>query len=82
LRVFQNNCSADRHSIAFLLRGSKSNRDAIGAMVRVDGQVKAVQAGSGFLSQHTKKLYFGLGASDTAKRVAVKWPSGIEQAFA
>jgi Tfp pilus assembly protein PilF len=81
IRVFQNNCSAGRHSVAFLLRGSKSNRDAIGAIVRVDGQVKAVQAGSGFLSQHTRKLYFGLGASDTAKRVEVKWPSGVAQTF-
>jgi thioredoxin-like negative regulator of GroEL len=81
VRVFQNNCAADRHSIAFLLRGSKSNRDAIGAMVRVDGQVKVVQAGSAFLSQHTKKLYFGLAASDTAKHVEVKWPSGLEQTF-
>jgi tetratricopeptide (TPR) repeat protein len=81
VRVFQNNCGGDRHSIAFSLRGSKSNRDAIGAVVEVDGKVKAVQAGSAFLSQHTKKLYFGLGASETAKRVVVKWPSGLEQRF-
>jgi Flp pilus assembly protein TadD len=81
VRVFQNNCAAARHSIAFHLRGTKSNRDGIGAEVRVDGQVKFVQAGSGFLSQHTKKLYFGLGASDTAKRVDVRWPTGELQAF-
>jgi len=79
--VFQNNCAGGRHSIAFSLRGSKSNRDAIGAIVEVDGQVKALQAGSGFLSQHTKKLYFGLGASMTADRVRLKWPSGLEQTF-
>ncbi len=81
VRVFQNNCAGDRHSIAFSLRGSKSNRDAIGAVVDVDGIVKVVQAGSAFLSQHTKKLYFGLAASTIAKRVHVKWPSGAEQAF-
>jgi tetratricopeptide (TPR) repeat protein len=81
LRLFQNNCAGDRHSIAFSLRGTKSNRDAIGAVVEVDGAVKAVQAGSAFLSQHTKKLYFGLGGSEMAKRVRVKWPSGLEQPF-
>jgi tetratricopeptide (TPR) repeat protein len=79
LRVFQNHCAGERGSIAFLLRGTKSNRDAIGAMVEVDGMVKAVQAGSGFLSQHTKTLYFGLGGAEVAKHVRVKWPSGLEQ---
>ena len=81
VRVFQNNCAGRRHSIAFSLRGVKSNRDAIGAIVEVDGQVKQVQAGSGFLSQHTKKLYFGLGEAQTAKQVRVRWPSGQEQTF-
>jgi tetratricopeptide (TPR) repeat protein len=81
LRVLQNNCAADRHSIAFSLRGSKSNRDAIGAIVEVDGQVKAVQAGSAFLSQHTKRLYFGLGNAPSVKLAKVKWPSGQEQSF-
>jgi Flp pilus assembly protein TadD len=81
LRVFQNDCGRDRKSIAFMLRGTKSNRDAIGAIVEVDGQVKAVQAGSGFLSQHTKRLYFGLGQAASAKRVKVRWPSGVAQDF-
>jgi tetratricopeptide (TPR) repeat protein len=81
LRVFQNNCAAGRHSIGFSLIGSKSNRDAIGAIVELDGQIKAVQAGSAFLSQHTKTLYFGLGESDAAKHIHVKWPSGLEQTF-
>ena len=81
LRVFQNNSAGDRNSIAFLLRGKKSNRDAIGAIIDVDGQVKAVQAGSGFLSQHTKKLYFGLGSATKANRMFIKWPSGHEQVF-
>jgi Flp pilus assembly protein TadD len=81
LRVFQNNCAGDRHSIAFSLHGTKSNRDAIGAIVEVDGQVKQVQAGSAFLSQHTKKLYFGLGDSPSASKVRVKWPSGLVQTF-
>ena len=81
LRVFQNHCAGEHRSIAFSLRGSKSNRDAIGAIVNVDGQAKLLNAGSAFLSQHTKRLHFGLGDSGIAKRVHIKWPSGLEQTF-
>ena len=52
-------------SIAFRLRGVKSNRDAIGAIITIQShvgkQTKSLQAGSGFLSQHSKELLFGLG---------------------
>ncbi len=81
IRVFQNNCGATRRSIAFQLRGVKSNRDAIGARVEVDGKVKFVTAGSGYLSQHTKTLHFGLGNNETAKLVRIQWPSGEHQQF-
>jgi tetratricopeptide (TPR) repeat protein len=81
VRVFQNNCGAARQSIAFRLRGVKSNRDAIGARMEVDGQVKFVAAGSGYLSQHTKALHFGLDKSETARLVRIVWPSGESQEF-
>src|SRR5262249_13935702 len=42
---------------------------------------KAVQAGSGFLSQHSKELLFGLGASERIVRLTVEWPSGQAQTF-
>jgi tetratricopeptide (TPR) repeat protein len=76
LRVLRNRCGQSRPRIAFRLRGVKSNRDAIGARVTVDGQTKWVTAGSGYLSQHTKTLYFGAAV---AKRVTVVWPSGLVQ---
>ncbi len=82
LRIMQNDCAGGRHSIAFELQGTKSNRDAIGARLRVDGQTKWLEAGSGFLSQHTKRMIFGLGEHDRAARIHVKWPSGDEQSFA
>lgn len=81
VRVFQNNCAGDRRSIGFELVGTKSNRDAIGARVEVDKQTKWLDAGSGFLSQHSKRMLFGLGASDVAKVVRVTWPSGATQEF-
>lgn len=81
VRVFLNNSAGTRNSLAFVLQGTKSNRDAIGARVRVDGQVKFLNAGSGYLSQHTKRLHFGLGNRDRAASVRVDWPSGGSQEF-
>jgi tetratricopeptide (TPR) repeat protein len=81
LRILQNNCAGSNQSIAFRLRGTKSNRDAIGTRIEVDGQTKWLEAGSGFLSQHSKRLIFGLGDSMIAKHVHIKWPSGAVQEF-
>ncbi len=72
-------------SISFKLLGTKSNRDAIGAVVTVEtdsgGQTRLLQAGSGFLSQHSKELFFGLGDQQQAIRASVRWPSGMAQEF-
>lgn len=81
LRILQNNCAADNHAIAFDLRGTKSNRDAIGARIEVDGQTKWLDAGSGFLSQHSKRIIFGLGAAQWVRQVRIAWPSGAMQEF-
>ena len=81
LRILQNDCASANHSIAFRLRGTKSNRDAIGAKVEVDGRTKWLEAGSGFLSQHTKILLFGMSDSKLANKVRVSWPSGSVQEF-
>jgi len=74
-------------SIAFRLRGTKSNRDAIGAIVTVEtepgrptrSQSRSLQAGSGFLSQHSKDVFFGLGAAKDSVRASIRWPSGLVQ---
>jgi tetratricopeptide (TPR) repeat protein len=81
VRVFQNECGVGRKAIVFALRGTKSNRDAIGARVDVDGQVKWLAAGSAYLSQHTKRMHFGLGDRQRAEKVRIQWPSGAEQEF-
>ena len=82
VRVLQNNCAGSNLSIAFRLRGTTSNRDAIGARVEVDSQAKWLEAGSGFLSQHSKRILFGLGTQSIARHVRIKWPSGIVQELA
>ena len=79
VRVFQNDCGAPRKAIVLSLRGVKSNRDAIGARVELDGQLKWLSAGSAYLSQHTKRLHFGLGDRDRAEKIRIHWPSGEVQ---
>ncbi len=90
LRVLRNVMKDLGSSITFRLRGKKSNRDAIGAAVTVEvtangqtplHQTKYLQAGSGFLSQHTKELFFGIGKVEAAIRATIRWPSGLAQVF-
>ncbi len=85
LRVLRNAMKNVGHSIAFRLRGQKSNRDAIGAAVTIEAgthrQTKYLQAGSGFLSQHTKELFFGVGEAEDTVRTTIRWPSGLSQTF-
>lgn len=73
------------NSVCLRLQGEKSNRDAIGAAVMIEAgtlrQTKFIQAGSGFLSQHTKELFFGIGKNSTPIRATVRWPSGLTQSF-
>lgn len=68
------------HSLRIKLVGTKSNRDGIGAAVRVisgkDNQTKTVHSGSSYLSQSELVLTFGLGSATKADSVEVKWPSG------
>lgn len=72
-------------SISFRLRGTKSNRDAIGAAVTVETgglrQTKFLQAGTGFLAQHAKELFFGVGSPRGKISVTIRWPSGLAQHF-
>src|ERR1022692_3872933 len=83
LRVLKNVIDNLPPSIAFRLRGIKSNRDAIGAVVTVETELgrqsRSVKAGSGFLSQHSKDLFFGLGVSKGPVQASIRWPSGLLQ---
>ncbi len=85
IRILRNAMSEIGDSIAFRLQGTKSNRDAIGATVTLEAgglkQTKLLQAGSGFLSQHSKELFFGMGNVAGPVRASVRWPSGLTQTF-
>jgi tetratricopeptide (TPR) repeat protein len=83
LRILKNVVKDLSPSIAFCLTGTKSNRDAIGARVVVDTGTmqitRVLQAGSGFLAQHSKELFFGLGKTKQTVSATIQWPSGVTQ---
>ena len=83
LRLLKNVVKDLSPSISFRLRGTKSNRDAIGAEVSVHTasgvQTRTLRAGSGFLSQHSKELFFGLGEAKDPVQASIHWPSGLVQ---
>ena len=85
LRAFRNDSAGNRKPLVVELEGTRSNRDAIGAIVKVEAsdgtRAQSLSAGSGYVSQHTKRLSFGLGEQEVARKLTVRWPSGGEQAF-
>jgi hypothetical protein len=83
--LYRNDQLAGNRSIRFHLTGTKSNRDAIGAVVRIfyDGQTQSqmVKTGSSYLSQSELPLTFGLGKGDKIERAQIEWPSGAKEEF-
>ncbi len=74
VRALRNERGAGKPVVGLHLRGTRSNRDAIGAVVKIGARVQQVSAGSGYLSQHTKRLYFPAAAEGE-----IRWPSGLRQ---
>jgi enediyne biosynthesis protein E4 len=81
--LYRNELLVKNKGIRFRLVGTKSNRDAIGASVRIflNGQVQTriVRSGSSYLSQSELPVTFGLDEHDRIDRVVVDWPSGQSQ---
>jgi len=83
--LFRNDLHSGNRALRLHLTGSKSNRDAIGAVVRIyhggETQMRTIRGGSSYLSQSELPLTFGVGKSDRVDRLAVEWPSGTTQEF-
>ncbi|MCA9047651.1 MAG: ASPIC/UnbV domain-containing protein, partial [Planctomycetaceae bacterium] len=80
------NTTADvGRQIVFRLQGITSNRDAVGASVRVRTPqhtlTREITAGDGFQATNERVLVFGLGADDIVQDVTIDWPSGISDRF-
>lgn len=83
--LYRNDQLAGNHSIRLRLVGAKSNRDGIGASVKLFSggsvQSRLVKGGSSYLSQSELALTFGLGKRDRVDRVVIEWPSGRSEEF-
>jgi hypothetical protein len=81
--VLRNETQTTNHWLTLLLVGHTSNRDAIGAEIKVTTskgpQYTTVSTAGSYLSSNDKRAHFGLGADNTAKSIEVRWPSGIKQ---
>ena len=83
--LLRNNVGQQRSWLAVELEGVESNRDAVGALVTIERngrkQVRLVTAGSGFSSQHSARLYFGLNDQTQVDALTVRWPKGRLERF-
>ena len=83
--LFRNDQTSGNHSMRFRLIGTKSNRDGIGARVKVFAggmmQTRLVRSGSSYLSQSELPVTFGLGKNDSVERIVVDWPSGRSEEY-
>jgi enediyne biosynthesis protein E4 len=83
LLLYKNDVDPKNRWIEFDLEGTKSNRSAIGAEVRLfwngQQQVQEVSGGSGFCAQNQRRLHFGLGKSPKVEKAVIRWPSGVVQ---
>lgn len=86
--IMRNDSGANKTSggrwLILNLAGTKSNRDAIGAQVKLTSasgrtQYQFVSTASSYQSASDKRVHFGLGADETVKQIEIRWPSGIMQ---
>jgi len=81
--LYRNDLQTPASWVGFRLRGTSSNRDGIGARIRVTAggktQTSMVKSSSGYLSQSQLPLVFGLGKSTAVDNVEILWPSGATQ---
>jgi len=78
-----NQTSTANHWLSLFLVGHKSNRDAIGAEIKVTtshgSQYWTVSTAGSYLSSNDKRAHFGLGSDAMARTIEIRWPSGIRQ---
>ena len=81
--ILMNRLAAAGHWVELELKGSRSNRDAVGAAVRLTAGGKTmsrtVEAGSGYSAQSAHLLHFGLADAVELEALEVRWPSGVTE---
>jgi len=80
--LLRNEGRRDNNVLLVRLQGTRSNRNAIGARLRLTAagvtQVREIKAGSSYLAQSDLRAHFGLGPATQAERLEIKWPNGSE----
>jgi hypothetical protein len=83
--LLRNNVGNRRAWLAVELQGKESDKDGVGAIVTIETggekQTRLVSAGSGFASQNSERLYFGLNDRTQVDALTVRWPNGRVQRF-
>jgi len=81
--VLHNETPTPNHWITLKLEGTQSNRDGIGAQVKIStaegDQYATVTTASSYQASSDKRLHFGLGSATNIERIDIRWPSGIRQ---
>jgi enediyne biosynthesis protein E4 len=81
--IWINDSPGDHHWLEFKLQGTRSNRDGIGARIKVvtksGAQYNHMSSSAGYASSSAGPVHFGLGANVSADLVEIRWPSGIMQ---
>jgi hypothetical protein len=81
--ILHNEDASHNHWITIQLLGTRSNRLALGAKVRVVtgalSQIDEVRSGGSYLSQNDLRSHFGLGTASKVDRIEIRWPSGVTQ---
>jgi hypothetical protein len=83
--LYRNTSPPSANWVEFLLEGTRSNRAAVGAQIRiwVDGKPRLsfVNGGSSFAGQSSPRVHFGLGAAQSFEKAEVRWPSGLVETY-
>jgi len=83
--LYRNDVGNGNRSVRFKLVGTQSNRDGIGAIVRIfvggQQQTRVVRSGSSYLSQSELPVTFGVGREEKIERVVIDWPSGRSEEY-
>ena len=79
--ILPNRGNPANHWVSFSLEGTKSNRLAVGARIKIMAggmtQTEQVRSGGSYLSQHDLRIHFGLGPAVKIETVEIRWPSGV-----
>ena len=80
--LWHNITGGPQHWLTLKLHGVKSNRDGMGAVVRIGQQVNHMTTASGYASSSNSGVHFGLGSLAVVPKVEIRWPSGRNQTLA